>query len=225
MDTLRLQNPCPPLALALFGPFTLRVRGQAVDIPRSKVKWLLALLVLAPELTENRSWLAAQLWPDTDPNRARDHLRNHLKWLRQALGEEKARLASTRERIALDLTGARVDVADFDAAIHAATPRRPGGSRPPLCWAAPGVLPRGVGRSTACGSGAFLPQRTGSARGPLPRTGQAGSRRDLPQPRRLRRAAQRGGAARAGGRADHAGEYHRRVQGAHRLSPPLPPGI
>src|SRR5262245_9635238 len=111
----------PPLTAHLFGPLRVTVRG--VPLPRLRtrsVEWLLALLLLGHGRTVERSWLAGTLWPDSDESRAFQNLRNVLVTLRKALGPEAARLQSPVPAVlTLDLTGAVVDVPQFDAAIQA----------------------------------------------------------------------------------------------------------
>src|SRR5207244_23887 len=65
-----------------------------------------------------REWLAGLLWPDSPQRAALHNLRNCLTALRSALGSEAGRLLSPHPgTLALDLTGASVDVLAFDAAL------------------------------------------------------------------------------------------------------------
>src|SRR3954463_9510463 len=94
-----------PLTLPLFGPFEVRLHGQALPRLRSrKGQWLLALLTLRHGGEVDRSWLAGTLWPDSQGTAALASLRNCLKDLRRALGSEADRLRSPTPRLlALDL--------------------------------------------------------------------------------------------------------------------------
>jgi predicted ATPase/DNA-binding SARP family transcriptional activator len=84
---------------------------------------LLALLALRAGREIERDWLAALLWPESPPERATHSLRMSLKDLRQALGSQAYRLTSPTPRtLCLDLTGARVDLLAFDAAVASGDP-------------------------------------------------------------------------------------------------------
>jgi len=75
----------------------------------------LELLALRRGAEVEREWLAGLLWPEQADRQA---LCNSLAELRRALGTEAARLRSpTFHTLALDLSGAFVDVHAFDAAI------------------------------------------------------------------------------------------------------------
>ena len=88
-----------------------RVRTRSVE-------WLRALLVLRSGRAVSRSWLAGMLWPESTEDQALHNLRRDLMDLRRALGSESSRIISpTKSTLALDLTGAFSDVAEFDAAI------------------------------------------------------------------------------------------------------------
>src|SRR5262249_43092206 len=85
---------------------------------------LLALLALRQGAEVEREWLAALLWPDSEPSRGLKNLRNCLTDLRRVLGPAAGRLRSPGYRIlSLDLTGAFVDVLAFDAAIARGEPK------------------------------------------------------------------------------------------------------
>jgi predicted ATPase/DNA-binding SARP family transcriptional activator len=110
-----------PLSIQLLGAFEVRVGGAAMRSVRTRsVEWLLALLVLRHGRELSRSWLAGTLWPESREAQALFNLRRNLMDLRQALGPEAERLRSpSRGSLLLDLTGATVDVLDFDAAVAA----------------------------------------------------------------------------------------------------------
>src|SRR5436309_8638615 len=87
------------LALHLFGPFEVRLRGQPLPRLRTrKGQWLLALLTLRHGREVERAWLAGTLWPDSSEAAAFASLRNSLKDLRRALGSEADRLRSPTPR-------------------------------------------------------------------------------------------------------------------------------
>jgi predicted ATPase/DNA-binding SARP family transcriptional activator len=88
-----------------------------------KDQWLLALLALRPGAEVARTWLAGTLWPESAEPAALANLRNALKDLRRALGPEAARLrCPTTRTFALDLTGAALDVREFDTAVRCGDP-------------------------------------------------------------------------------------------------------
>src|SRR5215212_6352334 len=111
----------PPLTIHLFGPLRATVRGEPLPRVRTRsVEWLLALLALRHGRAVSRSWIAATLWPESDPRQALKNLRDDLVRLRQALGPEGARIQSpARDLLTLDLTDAAVDVVRFDQRIRA----------------------------------------------------------------------------------------------------------
>jgi predicted ATPase/DNA-binding SARP family transcriptional activator len=111
----------PPLTIHLFGPLRVTVRGEPLPRVRTRsVEWLLALLTLRHGRPVNRAWLAGTLWPASSGSRSLQNLRNELVRLRQALGPESARIQSpAADSLLLDLTGAGVDVLQFDTAIQA----------------------------------------------------------------------------------------------------------
>src|SRR5580658_7114746 len=110
----------PDFAIHLFGPTDIRVHGQSLPRLRSQAGlWMLALLVLRHPRPVERDWLAATLWPDSDPEKGLANLRQRLAELRRVLGDEGRRLLTPSGRtLALDLEGAQVDVVDFDAALQ-----------------------------------------------------------------------------------------------------------
>src|SRR5262249_44405799 len=112
------EHAAPSLVVHLLGPFAVRVSGAPLPRGRSrKEQWLLALLALRAGCPIDRDWLATALWPDSPDPLA--NLRKSLKDVRRALGSEAHRLHAPGPRsLALDLAGAGVDVAAFDAAVE-----------------------------------------------------------------------------------------------------------
>lgn len=105
----------PPLSIRLFGALEVRLSGQPLPRLRSrKGEWLLALLVLRDGQPVLRDWLAETLWPDSSPEAALTSLRQSLKDLRSALGDQAWRLQKAGgRRLALELSHARVDLHEF----------------------------------------------------------------------------------------------------------------
>lgn len=105
------------MKIRLFGPFVVYVENAPLSPLRTrKGGWLLALLILRHPGPVEREWLAATLWPDSDPPVALKNLRDSLYDLRKALGEQAKRLQSpTSSTLTFDLIGAEVDLLTFDA--------------------------------------------------------------------------------------------------------------
>jgi DNA-binding SARP family transcriptional activator len=112
-------EPGSPFILTLFGPFEVRMGQQLLPPLRTRKGYqILALLALRASREVERTWLAGLLWPDSDEEKSAANLRNTLKDLRSALGEEAGRLRSPSSRtLTLDLTGTAVDVVAFDQAV------------------------------------------------------------------------------------------------------------
>src|SRR5579871_2300866 len=98
------------MTIRLFGPFAVYVENAPLPALRTrKGAWLLALLILRHPRPVERAWLAATLWPDSDPTVSLKNMRDSLYDLRKALGEEAKRLYSpTHATLAFDLVGAEV---------------------------------------------------------------------------------------------------------------------
>jgi non-specific serine/threonine protein kinase len=111
----------PPLAIQMFGPLRVTVRGEPLPRLRTRsVEWLLALLTLRHGRAVQRTWLAGTLWPESSESQALKNLRNDLLLLRKALGSEGERIQSpARDALTIDLAGAVIDVLQFDAAMQA----------------------------------------------------------------------------------------------------------
>jgi DNA-binding SARP family transcriptional activator len=107
------------LVIRFFGGFEAR-RGD-LPLPRLRTRkdaWLLALLALRNRQPSDRTWLAGTLWPESTEAQSLAYLRSSLTLLRQALGKDAIRLTSPSSRtVALDLTGADVDIVEFDRLI------------------------------------------------------------------------------------------------------------
>ncbi len=119
-------NPVPSLTLRLFGAFEIGIHGAPLPHTRSaKDRWLLALLALQGGRPVTRAWLAEMLWPQDEysPGQSRGYLRRSLMGLRKAMGDEAERLETVDlQHVRLNVEGADVDVANFDAAIEKGDP-------------------------------------------------------------------------------------------------------
>ncbi len=112
------------LSLRLFGSFDARLAGEPLPALRSRREaWLLGFLALRTGRAFDRRMLAGTFWPESPEEKALANLRRTLTALRRALGAEGARLgAPTPRSVTLDLSGAFVDVLEFDAAIRRGDP-------------------------------------------------------------------------------------------------------
>ncbi|MES2460177.1 MAG: AAA-like domain-containing protein [Armatimonadota bacterium] len=109
----------------LLGPFDVRLSsGERLPSLRThKGQWLLALLTLRSGRPVSREWIAGLLWQDSEDSAALYNLRRCLSDLRTALGTDIWRLQTpTARNIALDLSGAEIDVHQFDAAVAQGSP-------------------------------------------------------------------------------------------------------
>ncbi len=116
----------PPVRIKLFGSMEVEVQGAPLPKLRSRSElWVLALLALQNGRPVTRTWLAQSLWPFPDhaTDQASYNLRRGLTNLRKALGPEASRLLSLpASALSLDLSGAAVDAASFEAAIGRGDP-------------------------------------------------------------------------------------------------------
>ncbi|WP_374687256.1 BTAD domain-containing putative transcriptional regulator [Promineifilum sp.] len=124
------------LRLFLFGAPRLEREGEAVALRRSRGLALLAYLAVTRQ-PHTREALTTLLWPDFDPEGARNNLRRELSLLKAALGEGV--LVAERDLIALDpgvVEAGRlwIDVAAFEAGIETArTHVHEDGEHCPVC--------------------------------------------------------------------------------------------
>jgi TolB-like protein/DNA-binding SARP family transcriptional activator len=83
---------------------------------------LLALLALAPGRRLSRDKLIAYLWPESDPDRARNLLKVSTYVLRSAIGEDA--LLSNGDELRLNTGLIGVDVEEFEGALDRSDPER-----------------------------------------------------------------------------------------------------
>jgi DNA-binding SARP family transcriptional activator/predicted ATPase len=100
----------PELALRLLGTPLVEVDGAPLSVDTRKATALLAFLALEGG-THNRDSLAALLWPEYEPERARAALRRTLSTLKAALGDRWLSIA--RDAVSLERDGVRLDVEEF----------------------------------------------------------------------------------------------------------------
>lgn len=114
----------PHLAISLLGPPQLHCDGRPITaLESSKVRALLAYLVLEAARPLPRAALAALLWPEAPERAARHSLRQALANLRQTLGDQDAAaplLLITRDEVQLARPDALwLDVARFQELLDA----------------------------------------------------------------------------------------------------------
>src|SRR5690606_17909077 len=97
------------IRLYLFGNPRFEREGQTTPIRRRKSVALLAYLALS-EQPLSRDALAALIWPEHDPARARANLRSELSRLRRDVGEEIVVITGQAVAVGADLW---VDVCRF----------------------------------------------------------------------------------------------------------------
>jgi len=98
------------LRLSLLGPPEAVCDGASLVVDTRKATALLAYLAVE-EGRHGRDSLAALLWPEYAPDRARAALRRTLSTLRSALGGRW--LAVARDAVSLDRDGLVLDVDEF----------------------------------------------------------------------------------------------------------------
>src|ERR1700749_2505153 len=105
------------LEVRLAGDMTLRTEAGEMAPPSSRrARAVLAYLAFHPG-PHPRGRLAARFWPDVLDESARASLRVALTELRQALGPAARMVLATRETVALEGPGLRVDAREFQRAL------------------------------------------------------------------------------------------------------------
>ncbi len=102
----------PPLHFQLLGPPRILVGGLPLQVDTRKAVALACYLV-AQAHEPTRDELVALLWPELDKTRGRAALRRTMSALRTGLGGTG--LLADRDRVRLDLNGARVDINEAEA--------------------------------------------------------------------------------------------------------------
>src|SRR5690242_3634766 len=110
--------PLSMLRLRTFGGAALKDGERILDGPVTQRRRLalLAMLAVAGEAGVSRDKLIAQLWPETDTERARHSLRQWIFLLRRDLGGDEDVLVGTTD-LRLNPKLITSDVGDFERAI------------------------------------------------------------------------------------------------------------
>src|ERR1700693_4866770 len=110
----------PTLHIRLLGDFHLLYNDQQVaSLNTTRLRSLLASLVLHCEVPQPRQHLAFLFWPDSSEAQARNNLRQLLHQLRQALPDVEQFLHADTSMVHWRLdTPFSLDVAEFERALH-----------------------------------------------------------------------------------------------------------
>lgn len=106
-------SPAAALQLTLLGGFAAQTNGQALALPTTKARLLLAYLGVSPGRLHPRGRLCGLFWEDRAEEQARGSLRNALSHIRAALGE--AAVIGNREAVGLPAGGVASDLARLEA--------------------------------------------------------------------------------------------------------------
>lgn len=115
-------DTAPTIRIQLFGPFQVWREGQRIPAKvwkQEKTKRLLKILASAPGQVFSRDQLIEWLWPETDPKRAQDTLKNRIAELRRILepslkhGEQSQFIHTSHEGYYFDATNCFIDLQEF----------------------------------------------------------------------------------------------------------------
>ena len=128
-------GPPPPAEVRLFGAFAMAIGGRTIDLAglKPRPRAILRFLALNEGRPIHREVLQETFWPEADGQAGAKSLHVALSALRRELAPHAARGAFellVREgdayRLALPV-GSRIDLAEFDEAVHAARRARSSG--------------------------------------------------------------------------------------------------
>jgi pentatricopeptide repeat protein len=121
----------------LLGPLMVRRDGVAVPVPPGKQRVLLAALLLSAGRVVATDELAGLLWGSAPPPSAQVTVRNHLRRLRQALGDtSRARIETQPGGYLIRVDAGELDVSRFEALLRSARAAlRDGGWDQATVWA------------------------------------------------------------------------------------------
>ena len=99
------------LTIGLLGSLEVAVDGVPVDVPRGRVRALLAVLALSPGRDLNAATLAERVWDEDLPVNVRGSLHTAVMRLRRILGAD--RVVTTADGYLLDVPAGAVDAVRF----------------------------------------------------------------------------------------------------------------
>ncbi len=108
------------LEFSLLGTLLVSRDGAAVPIAAGRQRVLLAALLLSGGQLLRADELIEVVWGCQPPVSARASLRNHVKRLRDALGDSRARIRTDGRGYAIDVDADDLDVSRFEALLRAA---------------------------------------------------------------------------------------------------------
>src|SRR5207244_2282717 len=118
-------NLTPRLQISLFGGLSIQYADRSrIELPPKQTSSLLAYLAMKNGRCSPREELATLLWPESEPDKANQNLRQCVHSLHLLLEQPPLTsgtfLRATRTEISLDSAAFRTDVADFERALEAA---------------------------------------------------------------------------------------------------------
>jgi DNA-binding SARP family transcriptional activator len=112
-----------PLTVNLLGVFEVRLGDRLIDVPRGRMRALLAVLALAAGQVVGIGTIADRLWGSSGPVHPRAAVHTTVRRLRRVLGVD---LVHTRaDGYLLEITPERVDARHFEQLVRAARNQEP----------------------------------------------------------------------------------------------------
>jgi DNA-binding SARP family transcriptional activator/tetratricopeptide (TPR) repeat protein len=109
------------LEFGLLGPLVVRRDGTVLIVRRGNQRTLLATLLLRANQVVSSDQIAGTLWGPTPPPSAQVSIRNYVKRLRQALGDEgRARIRTEPSGYLIGLEPGELDLAQFEHLLRSA---------------------------------------------------------------------------------------------------------
>jgi DNA-binding SARP family transcriptional activator len=121
------------LTVGLLGPFAVWLDGVPVDVPRGRLRVLLASLALVPGRPVTAELLTEHLWGEDPPAQARAGVHNIVRRLRLLLGDQAIR--TTADGYLLDVPAGQVDALEFARLVRVAAELPPQRARAVLAEA------------------------------------------------------------------------------------------
>ncbi len=113
----------PTITVSLLRPFEVRLDGQAVTVPRGRLRVLLASLALNPAQPVPMDTLVDQMWGDEPPSNPRNSVQVHVRRLRAIIGGDTIRTSGGG--YALDIAPDDVDAIRFSDLVTRAGSAEP----------------------------------------------------------------------------------------------------